>query len=896
MPVVTLVLSLVTTVLLPDTVTLRIAAPDPVACERPADAPPACTLTAFRLMTADQRPYVDGRLDDAAWQLATAAHEFRQFAPDPGMAGTERTEARILYDGEAIYVGMRMYDRNPEEIRAQFVRRDDHQAASDWAHVYLDSYHDRRTAFHFATTPTGTRVDILHNEDSREDVAWDAVWEVETSIDAEGWTAEFRIPLSQLRFGATGDMTWGVNFMRQIARRSESAHWAEIPPESGRLVSLFGDLDGLTELEAPGRLEMLPYSVARLRRETVDTDNPFRDGSDVWGSMGLDLKYGMTSRFTLTATVNPDFGQVDADPSKVNLGTNENRYPEKRPFFLEGAEIFNFRLPPEGSALYSRRIGRPPQLRASPPPDGFVNAPETVRIAGALKLSGKTSSGWSIGILNAVTNREEARVAGPDGSLTESPVEPLTNYSAARISRDFREGRSGLGAIGTLTLRSLDDEAFDRMHSSAASAGVNGWHRFGGSRYQISGSLLGSHVRGSESAIARTQSSVVHLYQRPDADHLTFDPTLTSLSGLATEFSLDKIGGGHWTFQLTGWARTPGVETNDVGYVTYTDAALGTARVRYSEFSQGSVFRNWYIDANLTAASTLGWELLRQSLILRTRWQFLNFWTLNFDATHWGNHVWPWVLRGGPAIRREPNTTLSGTVGSDTRKHWRAALRTVYRIESEDASKTLTISPSLVLRPSSRTTVSLSPSMVWNRNRAQYVDGVPRLEAGVALATGAREYVMGRIDQTTVSMTLRLSYSFTPDLTFDLYAQPFVSSGRYSGFRTVADADAADFNTRVPLIDPDFLSDVGTRYQVDENGDNDPEYLFRKRDFNVREMNTNAVLRWEYKPGSTFFAVWSSARNDYLLTDDLEVSNDFNRLLSAPSTNTFMLKFSYWIG
>jgi hypothetical protein len=891
-PTVILSLSLVALAGATDTVTIRMPAIEPVACERTDESVEACTLTALKLISEDQRPTVDGRLDDEAWLRAVPAADFSQFAPNPGMAGSERTEARILYDVDAIYIGMRMYDRSPEEIRAQFVRRDDHEAVSDWAHVYLDSHYDRRTAFHFATTPTGTRVDILHIEDSKEDVAWDAVWDVETTIDSEGWTAEFRIPLSQLRFGTTdADMTWGVNFMRQIARRSESAHWAEIPPESGRLVSLFGDLDGLTGLEAPGRLEIVPYSVARLSREAVvDPDSPFEEENDVWGTMGIDVKYGLTSNLTLTATVNPDFGQVDADPSRVNLGTNENRYPEKRPFFLEGAEIFNFRMPPEGAALYSRRIGRPPQLRAPPPVDGFVANPDAARILGAMKLSGKTASGWSIGILNAVTNREEARVAGPDGSLTDSPVEPLTNYASARIGKDFREGRSGVSAISTLTVRSLDDAAFDLMHSSATAAGIDAWHRFGGSRYQLRGSILGSRVSGSEEAIARTQRSFVHLYQRPDADHLTYDPTLTSLSGMATEFAFAKIGGGHWTFHLTGWARTAGVETNDIGYVTYTDAALSTARIRYSEFSPSALFRNWYIDSDVTAASTLGWELVRRSLIVRTHWQFLNFWTADLNFTHWGDSVWPWTLRGGPALRREPNTTLSATIGGDTRKSWRATLKTTYKTESEDVGRTVTVEPSFEMRPSSRATVSLSPRVVWNRKLDQYVDGVTRIDNGLS------EYVMGRIEQTTASMTLRLSYSFTSDLAFDLYAQPFMSSAQYSDFRRVADDESPDLNTRVPLIDPAFLTASGTRYDVDENGDASPDYRFRNRDFNVREMNTNAVLRWEYKPGSTLIAVWSSARNDYLLTGDMDVSGDLNRLFSAPTTNIFMLKFSYWVG
>jgi hypothetical protein len=850
----------------------------------------ACTLTAFRLTGSDERPFLDGRLDDSVWALATAAVQFRQFEPDPGEPGTERTEARILFDGDAVYVGMRMYDSSPGQIRAQFVRRDDHEAVSDWAHVFLDSYHDRRTAFHFATTPTGTRVDILHLEDTEQDVAWDAVWQVETSIDSEGWSAEFRIPLSQLRFGSVEDMTWGVNFMRQIARRSEISYWAQIPPESGRLVSLFGDLDGLVGLDAPGRLELLPHTVGRLRRENVDAGNPFQDGNDVWASTGLDLKYGLTSSLTLTATANPDFGQVDADPSVVNLGTTETLYPEKRPFFLEGSEIFRFPLAPEGHAFYSRRIGRAPQLGASAPSGGFVDTPETARILGAMKLSGKTTSGWSVGVLHAITSKEVARIFDPAGPVRAQSVEPLTNYSAARVVRDFRDGRSGLGAIGTATFRDGGDPAFDRLHSSAFTGGINGWHRFNESRYQLRGWLLGSQVSGSEEAIARTQRSLVHLYQREGADHLTYDPTLTSLSGIAGEFFFEKIGGGHWTGALGGGGRGSGVDTNDTGFISYTDLVYGDVRARYREFTPGPIFRNWYVEGESFLAYTLGGEMVRPSLHLRTRGQLLNFWNLTFNVDHWGSHLWPWDLRGGPALRRPSYTNYRGILASDSRKSWQAQLRGTYRHDNGADGTVVTLDPLLALRPSTRATVSLSPSISWNRNPDQYVAGATRADGG------DREYVMGWIDQTTAALTLRLSYSFTPDLALDFYAQPFVSSGRYSRFRRVVDPGARDFDDRLALLNPAEITLEDGRYQVDEIGEGDPEFSFRDHDFNVRELNTNAVLRWEYKPGSTLFVVWASSRDDALVTGGLDMMSDLDRLLSTPVTNIFMLKFSYWLG
>lgn len=848
-----------------------------------------CVLTALRLADSMPRPELDGRLDEAAWELAVPATGFVQFTPDPGEPASERTEARILHDGSTLYVGMRMFDSRPDSIRAQFVRRDDAEASSDWAHVLIDSYHDRRTAFHFATTPTGARVDILRLEDTEQDVSWNAVWDVATRVEDWGWSAEFRIPLSQLRFGGGPDMVWGINFMRDIARRSEQSWWVEIPPESGRLVSLFGDLAGLEDLDPPGRLELLPYSLGQVRREDVDPADPFREKSDWRGSLGVDLKYGLTSDLTLTATVNPDFGQVEADPSVVNLGTTETFLTERRPFFTEGAEIFRFPMQPEGHAFYSRRIGRPPQLGVSVPAGGYTDVPATSSILGAVKLSGKTRSGWSIGLVHALTEKEEARIQDADLVQSAQPVEPLTNYSAGRIVRDFRNGASGLGILATAVHRDNGDPAFDRLHSSAYVAAIDGWHRFGGDRFQTSGWVLGSLVRGAEAAIAATQRSLVHLFQRPDAGNLTFDPTRTSLSGIAAEYVIEKIGGGHWTWSASGGLRTPGVETNDVGFLSYTDAWYASWLARYSEFTPGPLLRSWHAEGEAVAASTFGGDLIRPSLHLRTRAQMNNFWVATLNLDWWQPYLWPWELRGGPILRRQGYFNWRGTLTSDSRTSWRLQLRGTLRTEDEIDARTITLDPVLDLRPTSRATVSLSPAVTWNRDPDQYV-------ASSARSDGDAEYVMGRLEQTTASLTLRLSYAFTPDMTFDFYGQPFVSSGRYTAFTRVVEPRERRWSHRVASIDAATISIPQNRYLVDEDGDGVAEFDFRNRDFNVRELRTNAVLRWEYRPGSVLFLVWSQARDDDVVTGALDFGHDIDRLFEAPAQHVFLIKLSYWLG
>jgi len=858
----------------------------PAVCMRevtPTDnGAPLCAVLALRI-AEDDAPELDGRLDDAIWMSAQPATGFRQQEPTPGDLSSQRTEARVVYTGDAVYVGIRLYDTSPDSIRAQFIRRDDHAAVSDWAHVMLDTYYDRRTAFEFATTPRGTRVDILHLDDTSVDAAWDAVWDVATGVDSEGWVAEFRIPLSQLRFSGGEDLRWGINFGRKVARLSEVSYWAPLPPNAGKVVSLYGDLAGLEGLSSPGGLELLPYSVGRLTRKPGDAANPFYNRNETWQSVGLDLKYGITSNLTLTATVNPDFGQVEADPSKVNLTAFETFYTEKRPFFTEGTEIFNLRLPPEGYAFYSRRIGRAPQLSASPPSGGFADTPETARILGAVKLSGKTAGGWSVGLMNAFTGQVNTDVSGPDG-IESRALEPRTSYTAGRLSRDFREGRSGLGVLATAANRTLNDESFERLRSASYTGAVDWWHRFGsGSNFEFNGWFLGTHARGSADAMARTQRSASHLFTRPDADHLTYDPTITSMNGWAGEAGIAKRGGGNWTWRLGGGARSPGVELNDLGFLLYADTWYGSATARYREFTAGSVFRNWHVESQYLQAYTFGSEMLRNSLHLRLNGTFLNFWRGTLNTDRWFSHQWPWELRGGPALRRSPYTNVRATLRSDSRRSWAVNLRGTARRDDVGGSRIFVVDPLVDFRPSSRATISLGPSLRWNRDADQYLTRVT--------SEGGSEYVVGHLDQTTVALTMRVSYGFTPTLNLDVYAQPFVSTGAFDGFRTVDQANAEDFEERVPLIPSGSLSlDAETNRYVT------PDFTFRNPDFNVREFRMNAVLRWEYKPGSTFFLVWTQARAENAVLGDFDLGRDLDQLFLAPATNVFMLKVNYWIG
>ena len=845
------------------------------------------TLAAAPVAGSVPPPVIDGRLDDPIWQTAQVAADFVQLEPDPGAPATERTEARVAFDDRAIYVAMRMYDSDPAAIRAEFVRRDEGSETSDWARVMIDSYHDRRTAFQFATTPRGARVDILHLADTQIDTNWDAVWEVATSVDDEGWTAEFRIPLSQLRFSG-GAGSWGINFNREIARRSEVSYWAPIPPNAGRLVSLFGRLEGMEAVRSPRRLEVLPYAVGRLEREPGLPSNPFWQANSPEGALGADLKLGLTSDLTLTATLNPDFGQVEADPSVVNLSTFETFFPEKRPFFTEGTEIFRFPILPEGHLFYSRRIGRPPQGRASSP-GGFVAAPGTTRILGAAKISGKTRSGWSVGLMDAVTAQEEARIVDAEGLRSARTVEPGTNYLVARVLRDFGQGRSGLGVMGTATNRRLgSDPGVQFLPGAAYVGGANGWHRFGGNRYEVNGWILGSSVRGSEAAIWRLQRSAAHLFQRPDAEHLQPDSTLTSLNGWAGEAGVRKIGGGHWTGHVGFGARSPGVDLNDAGFLSYADIWYGSLLAAYRQFRPGPLFRDWRLQGQVVQGYYFDGTSGRRSFHLTGNARLLSFWRGTFKVDHWRRHVWAWELRGGPGLMRPARTDFDASLTSDSRKSWSAAVTLRGTEEHGTVGRSLEIEPSLSLRPSSRTTLSAAPAWSRNRQPAQYVAS-PATQAGT-------EYVVGHLRQRTAALTLRLSHAFTADLSLDFYAQPFLCSGLYEDFRTVVDPRGRTFQDRFALLGPEELRlDAETgRYAVDRPG-TESDFTFRNPDFNVREINTNAVLRWEYRPGSTLFLVWSHARENGVRSGQLRLWNDLHRLLTSEATHVFLVKVSYWL-
>ncbi len=871
----------------------------PAGGESVASASGPRVVRGFRIVGAP--PVIDGRLDEAIWGEAEPAVDFVQERPDPGRPATERTEARILYGDDAVYVGMRMYDPAPDSVAAQLARRDAGGIFSDWAHVLIDSYHDRRTGFRFSVNPRGVKKDVLHYDDSSEDVNWDAVWEVATRVDSLGWTAEFRIPLSQLRFSARdGERVWGVNFAREIARRGEWSWWSPVRPTVGGKVSQAGELHGLDGVRPSRRLEVLPYSVASVTRAPADAGNPFYQRNDGAVDVGVDLRYGLTSNLTLSATLNPDFGQVEADPSQVNLSAYESYFSEKRPFFMEGSNIFAFNVGTDDgsgeSLFYSRRIGRTPQ-RSVDAGDGWVESPVSTTILGAAKVTGKTAGGWTVGLLDAVTGEERARLAaGPGRPVTREPVEPLTNYFVGTLSRDFRRGGSALGMMTTATHRRLDGtEDLDFLRSSAYSAGVTGRHRFASDTWEASGYLAGSHVRGSEEAISRVQTSSAHYFQRPDADHLEYDSTRTSLSGAVASFWVGKNGGSKLRGGFGGHLRTPGLELNDLGFMGEADQVQAFGNLNYVQYEPQGIFRRWSVGVNPFSMWTTGGERIFTQVGHWANYELTNFWDGGWWVGKRFQALSNGTLRGGPAIVRPGGLRYSMWVNSDNRKPVRGSFEVWGGYENDGDGWDYGIAPGASFRPSSQLNLSVSPSYRRNNNTWQYVTQQDAL--------GSRRYVLAQLDQTTVSVTTRLNYTISPTLSLELYAQPFVSAGTYDRFMEVTDPRAVRFRDRFREFGAGEIrydADAG-EYAVDLDGDPGSDLVFANPDFNFKQMNSNAVLRWEYRPGSAFFLVWSQGRTDSLSDGSFGVRRDFGRLLgmgddhNVPATNVLLIKFSHWL-
>jgi hypothetical protein len=872
----------------PSTVSTPPAPPD--TSSSAATTTPPGVARAIRAQPA--APRVDGRLDDPAWAIAPAYSGFVQREPHEGRPSVERTEFRVVYTDEALYVGVRAYDSHPDAIVGQLTRRDQN-SPSDEIIVTIDSYRDRRTAFDFWVNPVGVKVDLYRSNDTDEDQSWDAVWDVATTRDEGGWTAEYRIPFSQLRFPRAEQLTFGFNVCRQVLRLNELACWMPLPRSASGIVSLFGDLEGLEGIRPPRRLEILPYSVGRTARTVAEEGNPFRTGEEYGARAGTDVKVGIGSNLTLDATVNPDFGQVEADPAVLNLTAFETYFSERRPFFTEGVNIFRFPLSlgdgdgANEQLFYSRRVGRAPQGSADVPAGGYGENIQQTTILAAGKLSGRLPSGWTIGLLGARTSEESARTEDSLGVRSTQVVEPASNYFVGRLARDFRNGRTMIGLFGTAMNRELP-QSLDWLRSSAYSLGLDWSHRFRRDTYQFRGRLVGTRVLGSEAAMLRTQRSSARYFQRPDRDYgSALDSTATSLNGYAGLAEFGKIGGGRWRFLTALELRSPGFEPNDAGYMRDVDQTTHVMWVGYREFRPGRVFQNYGINLNYWNAWDFGWDRYQTSGNINGNFTFRNYWGgyFGFEVSRGGHSNA--TLRGGPSFLRQSRVGGWGGFSSDERKRLRGEFNSSWGTTEGTGGWYLDLSPYLTWRPSGRMELSAGPGVNWNVDDAQWL--------GSATALGATRYLFGRLHQRTISATIRGNVTFTPTLSLQIWAQPFVTQGHYADVKQVADSRAARYADRFDVFGSDRLtrdSDGNIAIDLDRNGSSDID--LGNPEFGYMAFRSNVVLRWEYRPGSTLFLVWQQSREDFGTDGTFRSGGAFRDLTRTRPENVFLVKLNYW--
>ncbi len=807
---------------------------------------------------------LDGKHNEEIWQQAPAVVDFVQREPNEGKEPTMRTEARIAYDETALYVAVRAHDTDAGKITGILTRRDQ-RSPSDWIRIVLDSYYDKRSAYEFGVNPVGVKTDRYYFNDGQSDDGWDAVWDVQVERDADGWRAEFRIPFSQLRFNTLAGGPIGFAILREVGRLAETSSWPLLSRNANGFVSQFGELRGLKMAGAPKRFELMPYTVGKIDTRAVDSSDPLTDSPDPGGSFGLDMKYAMTPGLTLTATANPDFGQVEADPAVVNLDAFETFFPERRPFFVEGSGTFRFNMDCNDGActgmFYSRRIGRAPQGSANTVDGEYSKQPDSATIIGAAKLTGRLA-GFSLGALTAATAREDAEIASADSiKYREQTVEPLTGYTVLRARKEF-QNQSSLGFMTTSTNRRLDaDVSF--LADNAYGGGVDYDWRLS-PKYNLTGYFAGSHIKGGTEAIQRLQENSVHGFQRTDADYMGVDPDATALSGHAGSLSFGKISGEKTRFSSYVGYKTPGFDTNDLGFMRRADERNQSNWFQWRNFTPGRFVRTRNFNINQYAGWNFGGDRTYSGGNINSHWTFTNYYSIgggfNLDAAPFRDRV----TRGGPGVLGNPGTNLWYYANTDNRKALSFFYNGGHWADTENSARH-DIMPGVSWRATSSMSLNIGLRYFINHDDSQWVENEQ-------LTGGAQRYVFGRIDQKTMSFNTRFNYTMSPTLSLQVYAEPFVSAGEYSNYKQLVDGRAEHY---------------ADRYQ--------PYGYSGNADFNIRSFRTTNVLRWEYRPGSSLFMVWQQGKSDEQQYGDFNFTRDFGGAFSAPSKNVFLIKFTYWL-
>ena len=833
---------------------------------------------------------LDGSLADEAWAQATSITDFTQKEPVEGAPPTERMEVRFIYDDDALYVGARMFSADPSGIQAPLGRRDQAGDVTEQILISLDTFLDRRTSYTFGVSAGGVRIDrYAANDNEGGDPAFDPVWRAATRIDDQGWTAELWIPFTQLRFNDRPDQVWGLNIRRFIPTLEEETYWVMVPRTEVGWASRFGDLQGIDGVRPSRRIEMLPFVVGSTTRDaTRDPADPFDDGKNLAGRMGLDLKMGVGPNLTLDATFNPDFGQIEADPAEVNLTDFATRFPERRPFFNEGGGLLNLSHP---NVFYSRRIGAPPARRAS---GDFVDAPSDSRILGAAKLTGRLPSRTSIGILAAVTDKAYAQVAdvssGPEPLITNVRVGPRAVYGIAKVEQEVASSGSHISLLAGAVARQFgeNDPLADLSARRALVVGHDGLLRFRGGEYEWTWAVIGGHVTGEPEAVERIQKSSSHYLQRPDRDpQYLMDTTRTSMGGWSIQTGFNRTSGRHWLFGTSTKIDHPYFDTNDIAQLNDADGIMPGWNVTYRETQPGSVFRSYSIRFNQGNEWDFAWDRKNFSVGTNVNLTWRNFWTTSVSLNRNFRTQSTVLTRGGPLMGAAARWSANFNIGNPSTAQTRLTAGASWSGD-ELGGHTFSTNMSLTVRPGPRWQLSARPSYIRGTDSQQYVT----VRSGGRPETFGSRYIFAYIDRTQYAMELRMSFTLKPDVNLDIYAEPFAASGRYFDFGELSVPRSLDRIT--------YGIDDGTQVAIDAAGNRTVTYgadtfPITNRDFNTTSFQSNVVLRWEWRPGSTIYLVWQQNRDESEPVGRRAGLDDLFGSVGVPGSNILLMKASFWL-
>ena len=831
-------------------------------------------------------PKIDGLVDEPIWDIVEWQGNFTQYSPYENEKPSQETKFKILYDDNNFYVAIRAYDTELGKIEKRLTRKDNFEG--DWVAVCIDSYNDNRTGFNFYLTAAGVKADVLNTNDGDTDNSWDPVWYGKVSTDDEGWVAEFRIPFTQLRFAKTEQHVWGLEVMRRLFRENEVSMWKLISRDASGWVSHWGSLEGIENINPKKEVEIIPYIMGGLEKREKVEGSPYETGTTWNYNVGVDGKIAVTNDLTLNFTINPDFGQVEADPSEVNLTAFESYFSEKRPFFIEGKNIFSFPVTGSSSSVnlfYSRRIGRRPHYYPQISENEYMSVPEFTRILGAFKLSGKTKNGWSIGVMESITNREFAKIDSA-GTERKETVEPLTNFFNARVQKELNNGNTLVGGMITATNRFINDDNLEFLPTAAYTGGVDLMHYWNNRNYYLMAKVAFSDIYGDSISIIDIQTSSARYYQRPDMKHRNVDSTLTNLSGTGGTLGFAKSGGGNWRYGITGWWMSPAMEINDQGYMSRADAIVQSGWLGYNIYKPFSVFNSMNFELSEYTWNDFSGRLLNVGGSISLYAEFKNQWYYSLGLSWSGNDIDRSQLRGGPSLVYGPEWGLWLTIDTDDRRKIFMTISGSYYEGTYEKKNSESLYCSIAYRPVKSLVVSFEPSISGSYKSYQYVQTINQ---GVDTT-----YLVADLSQNIFSADIRIEIALTPDLSLQYWGQPFVFSADYKNFADVVDAGNFDIDNQFHRYTENELTydPENNLYSVNQNGNS---FSFSNPDFSIFEFQSNFVIRWEYIPGSTAYLVWSQGRDGSVPIGNFTFMDHISNLAAADPANVFLLKMSYRI-